>query len=283
MIKKGDIKITTLDDNTSQGYGILGEHGFSALVETRDMKLLVDTGASPNTVVHNAIIKGISLPALDAIALSHGHWDHTGGLEAVLAAVGKEIPVYAHPAIWDKKGTQKGSEPFSYAGIQFCREHLEQHGARFILSKKPTWLTKDIVLTGEEEMTTDFEKADSNLAILKDDGTVVPDTVEDDQSLILKSEEGLVIVLGCAHRGTINIIKYAMKLTGESRIYMVIGGTHLGPASQEQLDKTIQSLKNMQVKRIGVSHCTGQYQAAALSREFGSSFFYNNAGNEITV
>ena len=283
MIKKGEIKITTLDDNTSQGYGILGEHGFSALVETRNIKLLVDTGASPNNVVHNATIKGISLSSIDAIVLSHGHWDHTGGLESVLTAVGREIPVYAHPAIWQNKGTSKASGQFSYAGIQFSRENLESHGAHFIMNRKPTWLTEDIVITGEEEMTTDFEHIDCNLAIKENDGAIIPDPMEDDQSLILKTEEGLVIVLGCAHRGTINIIRHAIKLTGDDRVLMVIGGTHLAPASQEQLIRTIQSLKEIGVKHIGVSHCTGQYQAAVLSREFGKSFFYNNSGNSITV
>ncbi len=283
MIKKDDIKITTLDDNTSQGYGILGEHGFSVLVETAGMKVLVDTGAGPETVVHNAAVKGIALTELDAVILSHGHWDHTGGLEAVLAATGKKVPVYAHPTVFEKKGVKREGEPFVYAGMQYTRENLELRGAEFILNSEPTWLTDDIVITGEEEMTTDFEQVDSALAIKKEDGTFVPDTLQDDQSLILKTEEGLVIILGCAHRGTINIIRYAMKLTGEDRIHMVIGGTHLGPASEEQLVKTIESLKDLKVKHIGVSHCTGQYQAAVLAREFGENFFYNNSGTQITV
>jgi 7,8-dihydropterin-6-yl-methyl-4-(beta-D-ribofuranosyl)aminobenzene 5'-phosphate synthase len=283
MIKKGEIKITTLDDNTSQGYGILGEHGFSVLVETRATKLLVDTGASPFTVVHNATVKGISLALIDAIILSHGHWDHTGGLESVLSTVGKEIPVYAHPAIWQRKGTSETSWQFSYAGIQFNRENLERLGACFVMNRKPTWLTKDIVITGEEEMTTDFERVDSNLAIKRDDGTIVPDPMEDDQSLIIRTEAGLVIILGCAHRGVINIIRYAMKLTGNDRVFMVIGGTHLAPASHEQLLRTIQSLREIGVKNIGVSHCTGQNQAAALASEFGSNFFYNNSGNSIII
>jgi len=204
-------------------------------------------------------------------------------LVAVLAAVGKEVPVYAHPAIWQKKGTSKVSGQFSYAGIQFCRENLERCGARFVMNSKPTWLSEDVVITGEEEMTTDFEHIDSGLAIKQDDGTIVPDPMEDDQSLILKTEEGLVIVLGCAHRGAINIIRYAMKLTGDNRVLMVIGGTHLAPASKEQLVRTIQSLREIGVKQIGVSHCTGQHQAAALSREFGDSFFYNNSGNSIVI
>ena len=168
MIKNNEIKITTLDDNTSQGYGVRGEHGFSVLVQTKDMNLLVDTGAAADTVVHNAVVKGIPLNEIDAIILSHGHWDHTGGLETVLSAVGRPIPVYAHPAIWDKKGTSEDFKGFAYAGIQFSREHLELHGAQFVMNTKPTWLTEDIVITGEEEMTTDFENIDANLAVKQD-------------------------------------------------------------------------------------------------------------------
>lgn len=283
MIRNKGIKITTLDDNTSQGYGIRGEHGFSVLVETKDINLLVDTGAAADTVVHNAVVKGVRLTEIDAIVLSHGHWDHTGGLETVLNAIGKPVPVYAHPAIWEIKGTSEDFKAFTYAGMQFLREHLELHGAKFVMNTKPTWLTKDIVITGEEEMITDFEHIDANLAVKKSDGSIVPDPVLDDQSLILKTENGLVIVLGCAHRGVINIIRYATKLTGEARIHMVIGGTHLAPASSTQLIKTIDSLRELNVKNLGVSHCTGQRQASVLLNEFGDGFFYNNAGNTIIV
>jgi 7,8-dihydropterin-6-yl-methyl-4-(beta-D-ribofuranosyl)aminobenzene 5'-phosphate synthase len=282
MLKANSIRLTTLLENTGPGRGLLCEHGLSILVEAGDKSILVDTGATPYTVVHNASALGVALSDIDAIVLSHGHYDHTGGLAAVLSAMHKQVEVIAHPAIWELKGALRAHGRFDYVGIPFCREELERVGAHFNLTSEPTWLTEDIATTGEEQLTTEFETIDAKL-VLKKGNDIVPDPVADDQSLFLKTDRGLVVVLGCAHRGMINVIRHCMKLSGMDNVYMVVGGTHLGPASSEQVTKSIAALREIGVEHVGVSHCTGLPRAAILANEFGDRFFFNNCGTVLTL
>lgn len=131
-------------------------------------------------------------------------------------------------------------------------------------------------------MVTPFEKIDQNM-FLKSQNDFVPDPLADDQALVVKTGKGLVIVLGCAHRGMINTIIHAQKITGVEKIYAVVGGTHLIRAGGEQLEQTIDKLKKFRVEKLGVSHCTGLPAAMELAREFGDKFFFNNAGTTIEL
>jgi 7,8-dihydropterin-6-yl-methyl-4-(beta-D-ribofuranosyl)aminobenzene 5'-phosphate synthase len=281
MLSANKLKITTLVENTAQGRYMLGEWGLSILVQADGSNFLMDTGASPYAVVHNAGMMGIDLSAIDRIVLSHGHYDHTGGLTAVLSQMHKAIEIIAHPGIWDAKGVSRSPGNFSFAGLPYQRDELELLGANFVLTPEPTWLTDDIVTSGEEEMTTDFEKVEAVLAIRKGN-EILHDTVTDDQSLYIKTDLGLIVILGCAHRGMINIIRHGMNLTGMDNVYMVIGGTHLRPTSEEQLFRSIAELREIGVSKIAVSHCTGMAKSAVLAREFGNDFVFNNAGTKLT-
>jgi len=232
--------------------------------------------------VRNADKFGVDLSVVDKIVLSHGHADHTGGLREVLRRTG-EREVIAHPAIWEAKYTKRPyEEKEAYIGVPFAREELESLGASFKLSKEPVQISDNVMTTGEIAMTTDYETIEPNL-LVKEGDALKPDPLADDLALVVKTEQGLVIILGCGHRGIINTIRHAQRLTGEERVYTVVGGTHLAPASEERIDKTVAELKRIGVHRIGVSHCTGFRASVRLAQTFGDKFFLNNAGSEFTL
>ena len=274
-----EIKITTLSEN-SASLGTIAEWGLSMLVETDGQKVLFDTGTSISAT-HNAQIMGIDLSAVDRIVLSHGHYDHTGGLREVLIRAGQK-EVIAHPDVWGRKYGRMPGGPERYAGIPFVREGLESLGASFNLSTEPVKLTPSVMTTGEIPMVNDYEIVETYL-YLKEGNEIKQDSLLDDLAMIIDTEYGLVVILGCAHRGIINTLQHAQKITGKALIYAAIGGTHLVHASRERLEKTSAALKEMGVQYLGVSHCTGFTASAYLAREFGERFFQNNAGTRLTL
>jgi 7,8-dihydropterin-6-yl-methyl-4-(beta-D-ribofuranosyl)aminobenzene 5'-phosphate synthase len=245
------------------------------------MNILMDTGLS-STAIHNAQLLGIDLPTVDKIVLSHGHADHTGGLREVLR-IKKEVEVIAHPDIWASKYTRRDKQTRErYIGIPFSREELESLGARFKLTKEPVHISEHTVTTGEIPMVSEYEYVENNLFIKKD-GLLCQDPLSDDLALVIDTEFGLVVILGCAHRGIVNTLRHAQKLTGKKSIYAAIGGTHLIRASEERIEKTVNDLKDMGIKKLGVSHCTGFPAQARLANEFEKVFFLNNAGARFTL
>ena len=275
-------KITTLAENAVAFGGLIGEWGLSILVESEEVVVLLDTGGADSTAAFNAQRLGKDLSRVDKIVLSDGHPDHTGGLVSVLAKIRKPVEIIAHPAIWSLKYQKRPNVPERFVGITFRPEVLESMGASFNLTVEPVQITDDIMTTGEIVMQTDFEKI-PDFFVIKRDGEVLPDTVPEDQAIIIKTVEGLAVITGCAHRGIINILHHAQKITGEDRIHTVIGGTHLLRTAGEDLDSTISELKSLGLQRLGVSHCTGDYQSVRLAHEFGEKFFLNKAGTSLVL
>jgi len=272
------VRITTLTENTAQ-YGFLAEWGISVLIEAGGKKVLMDTGLSISAI-RNAQTLGVGFGDLDAIVLSHGHADHTGGLRRVLELSGS-TDLVAHPDVWDAKYRRREGEPDKYIGIPFLREELESLGARFRLSREPVSLASCIVTSGEVPMVTAYERIDEGLCRRAGAG-LEPDTLADDLSVAVKTDEGLVVILGCAHRGPVNAIRRLQEVTGEQRVYAVVGGTHLGRASEERIHRTIQGFKDMGVEKVACSHCTGFKAAARMADAFGDSFIHNNAGTKLS-
>jgi len=274
-----EVKITTLSENTAN-YGVLGEWGLSILIEADGNKILMYTGMGISTV-YNADHMGIDLTGISTIILSHGHADHTGGLLDVLKKI-KGATVIAHSDIWTPKYVQRSKDDFHYIGMPFTRKELESHGARFIFSDKPVSIAEHITTTGEIEMLTDYEQIDGNMFV-KDDGRMLPDKLADDLALVIDTEYGLMVILGCAHSGLINNLRHAQKITGKEHIYAVIGGTHLFSANEERIRRTVADLKDMGIQKLGVSHCTGFAASARLAQAFPEAFFLNNAGTRLTL
>jgi 7,8-dihydropterin-6-yl-methyl-4-(beta-D-ribofuranosyl)aminobenzene 5'-phosphate synthase len=204
------IKLTTLCENTAAKGGVLAEWGWSILVQVNEASVLFDTGGS-DVAVRNADKLGVDLHHIDTIVLSHAHWDHTGGLREVLRRTG-QVDIIAHPGIWGLKYKQQSSEEEPvYNGIPFAREELEKF-ARFKLTAEPLYLSESLLTTGEVPITTDFEAIEPHFH-LKQGGAFQHDPFADDLALILKTKKGLVVILGCAHRGMINTLYHARALT----------------------------------------------------------------------
>jgi len=278
------LRITTLCENTTDNIDVMAEFGWSVVVEYDGFKILFDTGLDIS-VCRNADALGIDLKTIDKIVLSHGHPDHTGGLRQVLQRIDRPIEIIAHPDIWSIRYKHKPDNE-TYNGIPFQREALESLGAVFRLDARPVQISDKIMTTGEIPAVTDFEDIASSLprnttwSIQNSYGTH-SDEILDDQALILKTKAGLVLILGCGHRGIINTILHAQTITGIRKMDTIIGGAHLLFAGPERVGKTITALKTMDIRQIGLCHCTGLPANAIMVQEFGERFFFNNAGNEL--
>lgn len=275
------VRISTLSENTAGMGDFLAEWGLSILVETDEVNILFDTGKSISAS-HNADTLGVDLGRIDKIVLSHGHFDHTGGLSQVLRKMRKKVEVIAHSDIWGAKYYRRQGEKDRYIGIPFLGQELKSLGAIFNLTTKPLKISDNIMTTGEVPMVTDFEEIDPNLFV-KEDANFKPDKLLDDMALIINTEPGLIVILGCAHRGIINTLYHAQQLTGVKQINMVLGGCHLIDANDERIRLTIATLRELGVQRIGVSHCTGLLAASLIAQEFGDKFFFNNVGTRINL
>lgn len=273
--------ITTLSENNAALPPFLGEQGISVLIETGPSYLLLDTGQSIS-VNHNLDALGVDISRITKIVLSHGHFDHTGGLRPLLQKMRRQIDIVAHPDVFSAKYSHVENHPDRYIGIPFSQMELESLGARFQFNRHPAVLADGIITTGEVPMTTGYEKIDSHLYV-KEDGKLNPDPLLDDLSIIVKSSGGLVVILGCAHRGMINTLNHARHLTGINEIELVMGGSHLIGSSEERIWQTIAALKEMDVKKIGLCHCTSLPVEAVLAQEFGDRFFFNSTGSRVEV
>jgi 7,8-dihydropterin-6-yl-methyl-4-(beta-D-ribofuranosyl)aminobenzene 5'-phosphate synthase len=265
-----NFRITILCENSVGPLsGTLGEHGFSALIEPSDGEpVLFDTGQGL-TLLHNARRMNKDLSMVRKVVISHGHYDHAGGLKPLLDECGAK-QVYGHPSIFRSRYRVKDSGEYYPIGIPAGREELEAAGAMFDLSKEFRTIAPGMYLTGEVPRVTGFETGDQGL--YHDCTGQDLDTTPDDQALVLETEKGLVLILGCCHAGLVNTVDHVANITGRRDLYAVIGGTHLGFCAQEQLDKTVAALRDLGIRKLAASHCTGFAASARLSRELPKEF-----------
>ena len=274
-------RITVLCENSVGPIsGTLGEHGFSALIEPLGgVPLLFDTGQGL-TLLHNARRMNKDLAAVRQVVISHGHYDHAGGLMPLLMECGSK-QVYCHTETFRSRYRVKDTGDCFPVGVTASRTELESAGAVFDLSNEYRSIASGIALTGEVPRVTDFETGDQGLYC--DCTGQELDTTPDDQSLVLETDKGLVLILGCCHAGLVNTVEHVAYVTGRRDIYAVIGGTHLGFCSQEQLNKTIDALRSYGIRKLAASHCTGFAASARLSREMPKEFQAATVGFTLEV
>ena len=262
-------RITVLVENNVRGRNLVGEHGLAYLIESGPHRVLFDTGQGP-AIQNNVAVWGIDLARLDAIALSHGHYDHTGGL-ARLPPVRGGVRVFLHPeALGEKYSRHSDGTAHDIGMPEGAREALRRPGVEVVLSRQPTRLVDGVWLTGEIPRLTPYE--DVGGAFYTDADCTCPDPLLDDQSLVIPTGQGAVVLLGCAHAGVVNILQHVMATMGEKRILALIGGMHLLHATEERLKATLDFLDASGVQWVAPCHCTGSGATLALRQHLGARF-----------
>jgi len=260
-----EIRITVLVDNTVRKSKLIAEHGLSFLLETGEAKILFDTGQGI-ALPHNTAAWDLRLDDIDAVVLSHGHYDHTGGLAYVLERA-KRASVYLHPAAMHAKYGRRQGEAIRRIGIGEEQElALRERADKTVWTEGPTRVAPDVWVTGEIPRRTSFE--DTGGGFYLDKTCETPDPLRDDQALYVDTPSGLVVLLGCTHSGVVNTLDYIAALSHQERIHAVLGGTHLIAASEERLKQTAGCLKRYNVEVLAAGHCTGAKATAFLRAEF---------------
>ena len=258
------LRITVLSENTAGGSNLLAEHGLALWIERNQRRFLFDTGQGL-VLGWNARVLNIDLDTVDAVILSHGHYDHTGGLPQVLSEH-RTTPIYAHPAAFGSKFSVRPNSKTRDIGIPSDAASAVRAHARVISVMGPTDLGEGLYLTGPIPRLNDFE--DVGGPFYRDAEGRVPDDLIDDQALYHDGADGVVVILGCAHSGVVNTLDYVRKLTGGKPFRAVIGGMHLVSAKPERVDRTIHALRDYDVATLAPMHCTGPEATGAIRSAF---------------
>jgi 7,8-dihydropterin-6-yl-methyl-4-(beta-D-ribofuranosyl)aminobenzene 5'-phosphate synthase len=247
------LRLTVLVDDVAAGRGLIAEHGYSLWIEHDGRKYLLDTGQG-YALGHNSRMLGIHLAEMSGILLSHGHYDHTGGLaEAVNLRPG--IPIYVHPKAFEGKYVRSKSGDCRSIGVPEASMSMAVEKADLHWTHAPTTVHGRMHLTGPIPRITTFE--DTGGPFCRDAACEEPDPLTDDQAAYIETAKGLVVILGCGHAGVINTLKYVGTLTNDAPIHTVIGGMHLLSAGLDRIDRTIAEMKALGIRRLIPLHCTG--------------------------
>jgi len=272
------VKISVIVENTAGGDGTISEHGMCFWIDTGATQAIFDTGQG-GALLHNARILGIPLEQAESVILSHGHYDHTGGLKTVLQ-LSRNPKVYAHPAAFQPKFACNEYGQSRAIGMPSMNEKsVRKLAGDVIFTTRPTQIADSLFVTGEIPRVTEFE--DPGGPFFLDEGCIEADQFLDDQALFFESSMGVVVLLGCAHAGVINTLLYIQQLTHGKPIHAVMGGMHLLSASRKRMDNTIEYLSRINPDLLGPAHCTGRAATAELWEAFPQKCFSCPAGTSI--
>lgn len=287
------MKITTIIENSlGENKSLLNEHGLSFFIENNGKNILFDTGKSGN-FVENAKKLNIDLNKTNYLVLSHAHYDHCGGVRTFLDSFTSKPELFISNNFFKNSnkyhhsdGNQKldftsDNNEYNYIGINFDETFIKDKNLNInYVSKDMINITDNIYVFSNFEKTYNFETLNPNM-IIKEDENYVIDSFKDEIVLGIDTEKGLLILLGCSHPGILNIVSTIAKRT-DKKIYGILGGTHLIEADEIRINKTIDVLKDLDIKLIGVSHCTGD-KAIEMFRNNCDNFFVNSTGTILNL
>ncbi len=261
-----DQVICLVDNHVHPGSHLWGEHGVSYLVEWNGKRVLFDTGQTGDVLLHNMKVLDVTFP-VDALVLSHGHYDHTGGLPTVLERQ-SGLSVYAHPDLYAEHLAIHGEQvspigpPVDEAALR-AKSHL-------LYSREPIEVVPGIWTSGEIPRQVPFEVFSSrSLVIHNEKGELVPDPVWDDMALVVQASAGLVVLFGCGHAGIINTLRHVRE-TRQQQVIAIAGGIHLAGASAGRLEATVQAMEELgEIPQMWLGHCTGDQVVAYFASIWG--------------
>jgi 7,8-dihydropterin-6-yl-methyl-4-(beta-D-ribofuranosyl)aminobenzene 5'-phosphate synthase len=265
--------------NNSAAENLKSEHGLSIWIEFGEKRVLFDTGQS-DVLLENAKLLGINLKNTDAIVMSHGHYDHTGGLKAVLDIAGKAV-LYIHPEALKLRYSQKEKTARMIGMPDSAKQTVRKmaDAGRVVWTEMPTEVLPGLFVTSRIPRNTDYE--DTGGPFFDDPNCHKPDEFADDQAVYFMTKQGLAVILGCAHSGVINTLDYITKMTNQKNAYAVVGGMHLINADSNRIERTIDALKKYDVQKIIPLHCTGQNGIDKIQKAFGDKCMLLHAGDKV--
>ena len=258
------VRITTLVENTVFTVGLRAEHGLALHLQFGPHRVLFDTGQT-DLLLPNAQALGLDLRDLDVIVLSHGHYDHCGGLPAVWRQAPR-CRLWLHPAAVETKYSVSTRGSGRLVGMSAEAREIAGARARTVWIRGPTEVVPGLFVTGEIPRETGFEDVGGRFFL--DAAGQRPDPLLDDQALFFESREGVVVLLGCAHAGVVNTLRHIEAITGRKPWRAVLGGLHLLHASTDRLDATVEALREWDVPLLVPAHCTGWPATARLWTSF---------------
>ena len=263
------IRLTCLVDNcVRHGSSLRGEHGFSFYIETPSGDVLFDAGQSGEVLLHNAKKMDIDLAGVASLALSHAHYDHTGGLIHFFKLIRRKIPLFANPDLLRPRYSVREDQAIEI-GLRIPAYIFSQK-ADLRLNAEPSQILPGVFTSGEVKERNQSEGRSPHHFIYSD-GNWIPDPYKDDLSLVIETSSGLILLCGCCHAGLLNALAHVQREFHQD-IRAVIGGTHLASCSQETLAHTIEILGGQGQKQVPffyLNHCSGERALVALAQAFG--------------